>query len=459
MSIEQQPSSDGIYMERWERAFDTIVTPFEEFVHRQTSGSIVLGLVAICALVLANSPLAAAYIHFLHMEAGIDFAGFSFQKSIHHWINDGLMAIFFFVVGLELKREFLVGELANPKNAALPIFAALGGMIVPALVYLAFNPTGVEAKGWGIPMATDIAFAIGALALLGGKVPRALLTFMIALAIVDDLGAVLVIALFYSDTIALGPLLVSGFLFLTLLTMKYAGVRQPTPFFAVAVFLWAALLESGVHATVAGILGAFTIPVRPKYDSKRFSLYMRELMDKFDAAYLQNPNILTNTDLRAIIQTLESGVKWVQAPLQQLERKWHMPVAYFILPAFAFANAGIVIDFEHIATSLGGGVTAGVTFGLVLGKTIGIAGASYIAVKVGIARWPKDVNFSHVLGAALLGGIGFTMSIFVAELAFQGNPVRLMDAKSGILIGSIISGALGYLILRYACKTGSPPEH
>ena len=255
----------GVYHAPWERSFDRILTPFEEFIHRQTTSGLLLMTTAVLALLLANGPLASAYEHAIHTLIGLNMGSWALEMSLHHWINDGLMALFFFVVGLELKREILVGELAELRNAALPIGAAIGGMVVPALIYSALNPEGDAARGWGIPMATDIAFAIGALALLAGRVPKALITFLVALAIVDDLGAVIVIAVFYTDSIALGPLAAAGGLFALLLVFNKGGIRKTMPYFIVAVFLWYTLLQSGVHATLAGILGALSVPATPSF--------------------------------------------------------------------------------------------------------------------------------------------------------------------------------------------------
>jgi NhaA family Na+:H+ antiporter len=355
--------------------------------------------------------------------------------------------IFFFVVGLELKREMLVGELAELRNSVLPIVAAIGGMIVPALIYYAINPQGEAAVGWGIPMATDIAFAIGALALLASRVPRALITFLVALAIVDDLGAVVVIAIFYTESIQLTPLLASGGLFLLLLLFNMVGIRRPLPYFIVAVFLWYAMLQSGVHATLAGILGALSVPARPKYDPERFSLHVREMIERFDASHQPGTSIMTNDKLRAVVQTLENGVHSVQAPLQSLEHLWHMPVAYLVIPLFALVNAGIPLELGVLGETLTHPVTFGVVAGLVAGKFIGVSGAAWLALKLGFAVLPKQTSFAHIMGVSLLAGIGFTMSIFVAQLGFGGNPELLLMAKTGILFASLVAGVTGFVWL------------
>jgi NhaA family Na+:H+ antiporter len=406
----------------------------------------------VLALILANGPLATDYAHILHTPLSVGAGSWKLEMSLHHWINDGLMAFFFFVIGLELKREILVGELANLRNAVLPIGAAIGGMLVPALIYFAINPDGDAARGWGIPMATDIAFAIGALALLAGRVPKALITFLVALAIVDDLGAVVVIAVFYTDTIALTPLAVAAGLLALLLAFNMSGIRKTLPYFLVAVVLWYALLLSGVHATLAGILGALTVPAIPRYKPELFSAHVKELMQRFDASHQPGQTIMTNDKLRAVVQTLENGVHSVEAPLQRLEHVWHMPVAYMVIPIFALANAGIPLAFDAMGTMLHHPVMLGVSVGLIAGKFIGITGVSWLLLKMGVAVLPKNTRFTQIAGVSLLAGIGFTMSIFVAELGFAGQAEYLLMAKTGILAASVLAGVAGFIWLYLVSK-------
>ncbi len=442
----------GVYHAPWEKHFDKLLTPFEEFIHRQTTSGLLLMGMAILALVLANGPLAPAYEDVLHTLISVNIGSWTLEMTLHHWINDGLMALFFFVVGLELKRELLVGELAKPRNAILPIAAAIGGMAVPALIYFAINPQGDAAIGWAIPMATDIAFAIGVLALLASRVPKALITFLVALAIVDDLGAVMVIAVFYTDTIALGPLAAAGGLFALLLVFNLSGIRKIIPYFIVSVLMWYALQQSGVHATLAGILGALSVPAKPKYDPVRFSEHVRELMDRFDASHQPGKSIITNVALRAVVQALENGVHSVEAPLQRLEHFWHMPVAYLVIPIFALANAGIPLTFGSLGEILTHPVMLGVSLGLVLGKFIGITGASWLVLKLGVTELPKDTRFTQIAGVSLLAGIGFTMSIFVAQLGFGEREDLLLIAKTGILAASLLAGVAGFIWLHLVSK-------
>ncbi len=438
----------GIFHAPWEKSFEKILTPFEQFVHRETTGGLLLMATAILALVLANSALAEMYQHLLHTPVSIGVGEWILEKTLHHWVNDGLMALFFFVVGLELKREILVGELAVPRQAALPIAAAIGGMVVPVLFYLAFNPEGDAAGGWGIPMATDIAFAIGALVLLAHRVPKSLITFLVALAIVDDLGAVLVIALFYTEQIIWEALLSAFVILALLIVLGRAGVRQSLPYLLLGGLLWFALLKSGVHATLAGVITAFTIPAYSKYDPARFSEHMKKLIARFDASHQPGKSIMTNDSLRAVVQTLENSVHKVEAPLQRLEHGMHMPVAFLVIPIFAFFNAGIPIEFSELGETIMHPVTLGVIFGLVVGKFVGIVGACWLALRLGIGQLPAQTSFSQIAGVALLAGIGFTMSIFIAELGFAGQAENLLMAKTGVLIASLLAGIGGFVWLR-----------
>ncbi|MDH5424618.1 MAG: Na+/H+ antiporter NhaA [Gammaproteobacteria bacterium] len=445
----------GVFHAPWEKSFDKILTPFEEFIHQQTTSGLLLMSMAVVALILANSPLASGYAHFMHSMVSLGAGSWKLEMSLHHLINDGLMAMFFFVVGLELKREILVGELANPRNAVLPIGAAIGGMVVPALIFLAINPDAEASRGWGIPMATDIAFAIGALALLASRVPKALITFLVALAIVDDLGAVLVIAIFYTETIVFTPLMVAIGLFALLLFFNMSGIRKSTPYMIVGVLLWYALLQSGVHATLAGIMTAFSIPAMPKYRPELFSEQVKELMQKFDASHEPGKSIMTNDKLRAVVQTLENGVHSVETPLQRLEHAWHMPVAYLVIPIFALANAGIPLQLDSLAATMTHPVMLGVSLGLILGKFIGITGVCWLLLKMGVAVLPKETRFIQVAGVSLLAGIGFTMSIFVAELGFAYQAEYLLMAKTGVLFASAVAGIAGFIWLYLCCENKS----
>lgn len=447
--FKPQPGSEAPL----EKVFSKVITPFEEFIHRQTTSGLLLMACAVLALILANTALAHTYAHVLHMPVGFGFGDWQLEKTLHHWINDGLMTLFFFLVGLEIKREVLVGELSDIRAASLPIIAALGGMVVPAAIYYALNAGSDTAVGWGIPMATDIAFAVGAMVLLGSRVPKALLTFLVALAIVDDLGAVIVIALFYTETLYLQALAAAGFLLAVLVLFNLGGMRKPLPYFLVGVLLWLAMLKSGVHATLAGVLTALAIPATTRLHGEGFSLKVRQLMDRFDSQHKPDVNIMNNTEQRSILQTLENGVHLVETPLQRLEHSLHLPVAFFIIPIFALANAGVPIELSGLGDTLSHPVTLGVMLGLVVGKVVGVAGFSWLALRLGLGQLPQGVHFSQIIGVGLLAGIGFTMSIFIADLGFAGNAEYLLMAKTGILFASVIAGILGYLWLLRASRT------
>jgi NhaA family Na+:H+ antiporter len=446
-----------VHVAPWEKAFDRVLSPLDEFIHRQSTSSILLMVCAVIALLIANSPLGESYLHALHTPIAVQFGQHTFSLSLLHWINEALMAFFFLLVGLELKRELLVGELANFRQATLPIIAALGGMLVPAFLYWCWNPTGPAAHGWGIPMATDIAFAIGALSLLGNRVPKSLLMFLIALAIVDDLGAVLVIAIFYTEKFNLAAFSYMLLLASILVAFNIGGIRRLLPYLLIGALLWCAMLASGIHATLAGIVLAFTIPIRPKYNASHFIQEVRGLSQQMKKDLATNPDILHNDALRSRVIALEHGVELVQAPAQRLENQLHLPVAYLVIPLFALGNAAIHVASISISQFLTDPVLWGVVFGLIIGKWVGIAGTSWLAIHFGLASLPTGMRISHLHGIGLLGGIGFTMSIFVADLAFLGQTEMLLMAKTGILIGSLLAGLAGMLWLHYSSKHQATP--
>jgi NhaA family Na+:H+ antiporter len=406
---------------------------------------VLVGTTAV-ALIL-GSWFGQEYIHRIWARH-LDIAGpehFELELSLHKWVNDGLMALFFLLVGLELKREILVGELSSISDAALPVVAAVGGMIVPAAIYSTFNWGTPAVHGWGIPMATDIAFAVGILVLLAWRIPKNLIVFLTALAIADDLGAVLVIALFYTahiDMLALGW---AGVLFVVLLLFNRGGLRNPLPYLLVGVLLWYALLASGIHATLAGILLAGTIPARPVYSPIEFERRIRDLLVAFSADRRNSntsENPLGSDGLGTISEAIEHSAVAVQSPLQRMEHSLTPWVTYVVIPLFALANAGI--DFGSVAwgETLRSNVTLGVLIGLVFGKFCGITFFSWLAVRTGIARLPARVGWPHIAGGAWLAGIGFTMSLFIAQLDFV-KPEMVDQARIGILLASGASAAIG----------------
>ncbi len=429
-----------------EPVFRRILSPFESFLQRTTSGGIILIATTLFSLILASLVGFDAMHHFWGQTLAISVADyFHIKLSWHDWINDGLMTLFFLLVGLELKREILVGELTSLRDAALPIFAAMGGMIVPAFIFKMLNPEGEAAMGWGIPMATDIAFAVGILVLLSWRIPKNLIIFLTALAIVDDLGAVLAIALFYTAELNFFAFFTATILFTVLVLFNRAGIRHPLPYILIGLFLWHALLLSGIHATIAGILLAMTIPAKATYSIGLFQRRMTELNAALltEEENISTPNsALANQQIAAITATMAQISHAAQSPLQRMEHNLSPWVTFLIIPLFALSNAGIDLSVIEWRSALSHQVTLGVTLGLVLGKFSGISLFSFAAIKLGLARLPVGVSYLHLLGAAWLGGIGFTMSLFIGQLAFT-NALYIEQAKLGILLGSALSAVIG----------------
>ncbi len=431
-----------------EKTFRRAKTPFDEFVHNSASSGLLLMVCTIIAMVIANSSLLPFYDAVLHTKVTIGGGMFTITLTLHHWINDALIALFFFTVGLEIKREILVGELADRRQAILPIAGAIGGMIVPALIYMGINGGTDAINGWGIPMATDIAFAMGVLALLGKRIPKALIGFLLALAIVDDLGAVLIIAAFYTEQISIPALLFAGGAFLMLILTNKAGIRRPGPYAFWGILLWLGMLKSGVHATLAGVITALTVPTNSYCEALPFVQQMRRLNTKFAELQEDRKNIMENGAQQRVLQSMESFVHKMESPLQRLEHRLHIWVAFLILPIFAFANAGIPIDIETISQTLSHSVTLGVMAGLIGGKLIGIFLFSWLVINIGWSRLPQGVTLSQIASVSLLAGIGFTMSIFIAGLAFD-DAEYLLNAKTGILAASLFAGCAGYIALGF----------
>lgn len=422
-----------------------ILSPFQRFFHNEATGGILLLAFTFIALIWANSPLADTYDSFWHTHLVIGAGSFKLDKSLIHWVNDGLMVIFFFVVGLEIKREIMIGELASRRKAALPIAAALGGMVVPAAVFLLVNNTGAAADGWGVPMATDIAFALGILSLLGKRAPLSLKIFLTALAIVDDIGAILVIALFYTSEISTSALIVAAIFFGLLILANRLGVRHPLIYTLLSLGLWVAFLKSGVHATVAGVLAAMTIPARTLINADQFIQKAHYLIHEFECGEC-GEYVLPNKQQRAALQALEGTIQHVESPMQRLEHSLHPWVSFVIMPVFALANAGVALNVNLFDT-LTEPLSVGIIAGLVIGKPLGVTLVSWLSVRLGLADLPQGLSWLQIHGAAWLSGIGFTMSLFIANLAFEGSAL-LNAAKLGILAASIAAGVVGWLLLR-----------
>jgi len=406
------------------------------------------------ALLWVNSPWAGTYAALWHTKVAFGIAGQTLDHDLHFWVNDALMALFFLVVGLEIKRELLVGELATARQAALPILAAIGGVLAPALIYVSLNLGTAGSTGWGIPMATDIAFVIGVMALLGDRVPMGLKVFLTALAIVDDIAAVLVIAVFYTANIAWAGLAVAGICVMLLTIANRLGVRHPLPYALLGLALWLAVLHSGVHATIAGVVLAMTIPTRTELNSDELLRQIRTIMQHFERCASNEKSPLNDEEQQVVIEALEDACEKAQPPLHRFDKTLHPWVTFLIMPAFALANAGVVLSgdvFGHLSEP----ITLGVALGLLLGKPFGIMLASWLAVKVGWAGLPEGVTWRCIHGAAWLGGIGFTMSLFIGALAFSDQEL-LARAKFGILAGSLLAGIIGSGIL--LAKGGSTAE-
>ena len=427
-----------------------ILLPFQSFIHAEASGGILLLICTVAALIWANSPWKETYFHLWHTNISINIGENVLSYSLHHWINDGLMVIFFFVVGLEIKREFLVGELSTRQKAALPVAGALGGMLFPAIIYMLFNAGLEGSSGWGIPMATDIAFVVGILALVGSRVPLSIKIFITALAIADDIGAVLIIAIFYTSEISLISLLIGAFFVILLVISNVIGIRSLLIYLLLGIGLWLAFLKSGVHSTVAGVILAFTIPASTRINSLKFLNRGRKLLDDFDKAGEEGESTLTNEERLIAVQALEKNCEKVMTPLQRFETGLHPWVSFLIMPLFAFANAGVELR-EDIFSSITNPISLGIITGLFIGKQLGIFSCSWIAIKMGIAEKPEGVGWGKIYSAAILAGIGFTMSLFIANLAF-GEGELLNVSKVGILAGSLISGIIGFIMLKSSLK-------
>jgi NhaA family Na+:H+ antiporter len=434
---------------------DHILAPFREFTRSSASSGLLLMAAAVVAMALANSPWSTEWEALWEAELSISLGPLEISQSLLHWINDGLMAIFFLVVGLEIKREVLVGELASVRRATLPIVAAVGGATLPAVIFLAMVGGGEAGRGWGIPMATDIAFALGVLAILGSRIPLGLRVFLAALAIVDDLLAVLVIAVFYTADLSLPALAAAGGILVALVAANLLGVRRPLVYGLLGIALWMAVFGSGIHATVAGVLLAFTIPSRTRLDSDAFVERARTIVDDFEGRTVGGEDASTE-EHHAALWELEDAAEKAQAPMLSIEHTLQPWTAFLIVPLFALANAGVAIRGE-LAAIVVEPIFLGVLLGLVIGKQVGISLAAWAIVRLGLASLPDGVRWRHIYGAAWLGGIGFSMSLFIAGLAYGDGPM-LTFAKVGILAASIVAGVGGYLVLRREPSVARPGD-
>jgi NhaA family Na+:H+ antiporter len=412
----------------------------EDFISKEALSGILLFMATVAAVIVANSSLGQAYYDLWHMQFGMALGDKTISMSLTYWIDDGLMALFFLMVGLEIKREMAIGELSSIAKASFPIVAAIGGMVIPALIYVGLNPN--NPLGFGIPMATDIAFALGILMLLGTRVNPALKLFLVALAVVDDLGAVLVVATVYTNEIKAEYFLHAGVTYALIWLLNYLGVKKLLPYLILGIFLWIYIHEIGIHATVAGVLLAFAIPISSKIDGEKFIKSTRESVDDFEKNIDDTP-ILNHHQVDAL-EGIAYNYDKVRNPLVRLEHNLHGLSAFFIMPLFAFSNAGVIIDFSTISANMM--VVLGVVFGLLIGKPIGIFGFTYLATKLKIITKPDNLSWAEIIAVGFLGGIGFTMSIFITHLAFADETI-IAAIKLGVFAASFIAAIIGVLLI------------
>ncbi len=420
---------------------------FQYFYNRISQAGFLLFSAAVMAFVWSNLD-PEGYKHFWHQELSIGLAGMSISHSLVHWVDEALMTIFFFTVGLEIKREMLVGGLSDPKRAALPVAAAVGGMVVPAIIYVAFNAGQAGITGWGIPMATDIAFSLAVLSTLGKRVPFGIRLFLTAFAIADDLGAILVIALFYTPTISLSYIFFAVVVIGGLWGLNHFGIRHSIPYLLLGVILWYAVSHAGLHATISGVILAMFIPAKGKYHTDIFLEMVGKRLEQIQ--HHKNgdgDSIMVNRVHLNAVQEIKLACSEVETPLQRLEHNLSSWVGYVVLPLFALSNAGVVLGEFDLSVAFFHPITLGVSCGLILGKPIGIFLGTYLVCKILKTDLIQGVTWRQILGTGFLGGIGFTMSLFISNLSFA-EPVHLEYAKIGIILGSILSAAIGYLILR-----------
>lgn len=432
----------------------------QRFITWSPDASMLLFMAAILAAVLANSPLAPAYHSFFAQEVALRVGSFNLLShngepmTVLSFINDALMTVFFFLVGLEIKRELLVGEISSVRKAALPFVAACGGMVMPVLVYLFFcTPEGEGAKGLAIPMATDIAFSLGVLTLLGNRVPLSLKVFLTAFAVVDDIGGILVIAIFYSSHIAVEYLLFSLILFIILYMGNRRRVSNKTFYLVIGIAIWYLFLQSGIHSTISGVLVAFLVPAWPRLKIGRYIRSIHRDIDSFPDS--GEETMILNHDQIEKLRHVNTASRYVVSPLQSMEDGLYRTVNFFILPFFALANAGVVLNGSPEEGNLLGNITMSVALGLIIGKFVGIFSFTYLAVKTKLVVMPREMNWKNLSGIALLGGIGFTVALFIANLSFSDSEALLNEAKMGVILGTIVSGILGYIVLRLTLPKAS----
>lgn len=437
--------ADVPFQTLFERRFSYFLSPLESFVHKQTTSGILLVAFSIIAFVLSNSPWQSFLQHINLVQLGLAVDEWEFSLSINDWISQGLMTLFFFLTGLELKREIIAGKLSEAKEVKLVCASALGGILVPALFYFLINRNEPGEHGWGIPTATDTAFAIGILALFARRVSIGLTIFLTALAIFDDIGAIVIISIFYAHEVSVPALLTAGFIILCLIFANKSGIRAGWTYGILGAMLWLCVQQAGIHPTLSGLLLAMTIPARASISQSRFITNIRSLITRFEQKQENDVSMLGSSSKHSLVSDIGQNVQAASTPLQRWEMGLIVPIAIIILPLFALFNAGFPITQELVIQGFSSPITIGIIIGLVVGKPVGILMFSYVALKTGFGKLPQGVRFKDIAGVSMLAGIGFTMSIFFTTLSFPGNDDLIELAKLGILIASLASAVLGSL--------------
>lgn len=427
-----------------------VLTPFQEYISNQVTASVLLLISTLLALVFASVPAVSHwYYKFISAPIGLYFSSHVFERSLKFLVNDVLLTLFFFFVGLEIKYEFLVGGLSNRRRAAFVLFAAFGGMLLPALIYFLFNVGTPAQIGWGIPMATDTAFALGILVCFRKKLPKGLFIFLAAIAIVDDIGAIIVVAVFYTPHLDVLMLLFAFICVGVLIVINYAGFRKPYPYLLVGLVMWTFIEAAGIHGTMAGILIAFLIPARPKKGPRQFLKRTKVLLNVFEKQTEKEKRVLEDKKQHAVLEEVQEVAQEATTPLQRWESKLELPVALIVLPLFAFVNIGIPIKWHLLANVFTHPVTLGIFLGLIFGKPLGVLLFSYVALRFRFGLLPENTGFKHLASASMLTGIGFTMSLFIANLSFTSTPDTLIMSKAAILLGSLVAGLAGIACLSF----------
>lgn len=434
------------------QSVDNALDSFRKFIRSAVIGSVVLLVCALVAIIWANSPWSQSYFDLWHTVATISIGNTTLSMSLHEWVNDGLMMAFFLVVGLEVKEQVLVGELSTVKKALLPVAAAFGGMIFPAMIFAVINHGGEGTAGWGIPMATDIAFALGILALLGKRVPLSLKVFLAALAIADDLGAIAVITIFYTHSIVIEGLLIALGFWLVIFLLGRLGIYNGFIYFALSCGVWLGFTISGVHATIAGVMVAIAIPAHSLVDPET---RIRQLLHNLDPHRLGGRTLLHDKQQQEIVHNLHEAVQEINPPLVQLERGLQPWVTFVVMPLFALSNAGVVLGGD-LGKTLTSPISLGVILGLVIGKPLGITLFTWLTTRTGLTELPKGITLLHIHAVSLLAGIGFTVALFITELAFSGEQHLADEGKIGILAASLIAGVVGFAVLRFLFTERTP---